>query len=660
MAINMMLSCEHPFGQEWRIDKEIGKGSYGVVYQLSRNDAGESITSAMKWIPLPGDDAEIQRMYVEGLTRTSVREYYEKLKAGFSEEIQLLYRLRGKSHVVSLEDYMIIPREGENTVGYDIFIRMELLTSLEKWLSKKKTITYRDIVQIGEDLCDALNDCSRLSIIHRDIKPDNIFVTDDNRFKLGDFGIARRLQRDDLNASQRVGSLGYMSPEVFHAQSYDLRADLYSLGLVLYKLVNDRREPFSPPAPEVVTPQMANKANETRLSGSVLLKPERIPDSLVRLWDIIQKACEYQPSNRYQTPLEMKKALHSIESLSALDEPLELYHRDVETEKDEKEEINPPSSSSAVNGTRHRTPSSSYDLNQTSPRTSTSNNRGGSIPQPSKTIPPSGSTETIIKTIPVKWIVIASVAALLLIGGILFAVLRGSGLGGIIPTKWTIKANKISETSVTLSWNDGPTRNVVSSCFQNETQVRQEIAASSPLTISGLTPGKEYLFKLSAGTESTQLSVNTANEITASQIPLIQRVDLFSIKVNYLENESLTHVDGSYFDHISDKILHLRSGPASAQIASQTIWILFSSISNSRPVELVMSLETSDEAVFSRSAVLNLSDSSTSVTYRVALDELLGDVYACYHSWPREECTLHLFLDGMSVYETTIRLESGN
>lgn len=659
MAINMTLSCEHPFGQEWRIDKEIGKGSYGVVYQLSRNDAGESITSAMKWIPLPGDDAEIQRMYAEG-TRTTVREYYEKLRAGFSEEIQLLYRLRGNSHVVSLEDYKIIPREGENAVGYDIFIRMELLTSLEKWLSKKKTITYRDIVQIGEDLCDALYDCSRLSIIHRDIKPDNIFVTDDNRFKLGDFGIARRLQRDDLNASQRVGSLGYMSPEVFHAQSYDLRADLYSLGLVLYKLVNDRREPFAPPAPEVVTSQMANKANETRLSGSALPKPERIPDSLERLWDIIQKACEYQPSNRYQTPFEMKKALHSIESLSALDEPLELYHRDVETEKDEKEEINPPSSSSAINGTRHRTPSSSYDLNQTSPRTSTSNNRGGSIPQPSKPITPSGSTETIIKTIPVKWIVIASVAALLLIGGILFAVLRGSGSGGIIPIKWTIKANKISETSVTLSWNDGPTKNVVCSCFQNETQVRQELAASSPLTISGLTPGKEYLFKLSAETESAQLSVTTANENTTSQIPLIQRVDLFSIKVKYLENESLAHVDGSYFDHISDNILHLRSGPASAQIASQTIWILFSSISNSRPVELVMSLETSDKMVFSRSAVLNLSVSSTSVTYRVALDELLGDVYACYHSWPREEGTLHLFLDGMSVYETTIRLESGN
>lgn len=670
MAINMTLSCEHPFGQEWRIDKEIGKGSYGVVYQLSRNDAGESITSAMKWIPLPGDDAEIQRMYAEGLTRTSVREYYEKLKAGFSEEIQLLYRLRGNSHVVSLEDYKIIPREGDNAVGYDIFIRMELLTSLEKWLLKKKTITYRDIVQIGEDLCDALNDCSRLSIIHRDIKPDNIFVTDDNRFKLGDFGIARRLQREDLNASQRVGSLGYMSPEVFHAQIYDLRADLYSLGLVLYKLLNDRREPFSPPAPEIVTPQIANKANETRLSGSALPKPEKIPDSLERLWDIIQKACEYQPSNRYQTPLEMKKAFQSIESLSALDEPLELFHRDtvVKNEKkeerkemDEGEENSPSSSSSsAINETRYRTPSSLNNLNQTSPRTSDTNNKNKGIVSSSKQ---NNQPKTIGVSskgpVPKKWIVMASVGALLLIAGILIAVLSGTGRT-VVSSKWTIMADEVSETSITLSWTDGPTADVVCSCFQNEAQIRQEVAATCPFTVSGLTPGKEYLFILTSGNESSQISVSTATESSSGQIPLIQRVDLFSIKVKYLENTSLARADGSYFDRISDNVLHLRSGPTSAQIASQTIWILFPSVSNSQPLELVMSVEIPEKAVFSRSTVLNLSDSSTSVTYRVALDELLGDIYACYHAWPREECILRLYLNGMSVYDTAIRLESGN
>ena len=490
MALNMKLSSEQPFGQEWKIEKEIGRGSYGVVYKLSRNDAGESITSAMKWIPLPGDNAEVQRMYAEGATRTSVREYYKKLKTEVSEEIQLLYQLRNNSHVVSLEDYHILPREGEGAVGYDIFIRMELLTSLEKWFRKKRTITYRDIVQIGEDICDALHDCSRLSIIHRDIKPDNIFVTEDNRFKLGDFGIARRIQRDELNASQRVGSLGYMSPEVFHAQSYDIRADLYSLGLVLYKLVNDRREPFAPPAPDVVTPETAKKANEIRLNGAALPRPEKIPDSLERLWDIIQKACEYQPSNRYQTPLEMKKALQSIESLSGLDETLLLHHWDAEEKKEEEEDI--PSSTDAVNGTRHRTPSSSFDLNQTSPRNSSSHSEEKGKVEPSKQETQPENKESVDekpRPLPPKWIMIASVTALVLVMGAgLIAI-----LSGILSPKWVMKAENADETSVTLSWTGGPKADVTCSCFQGDVMIREESAASTPLTIKGLTPGREYL-----------------------------------------------------------------------------------------------------------------------------------------------------------------------
>ena len=657
MALQTTLSCDHPFGQEWKIDKELGKGSYGVVYQLSRNDAGGSITSAMKWIPLPEDKAEVERMYAQGQTRTAVREYYEKVKAGFQEEIQLLYQLRGNSHIVSLEDYKIVPREEKNDVGYDIFIRMELLTPLETWLLKRKTVTYRDIVRIGKDLCDALHDCSRLSIIHRDIKPDNIFVTDDDRFKLGDFGIARRMQRNDLNATQRVGSLGYMSPEVFRAQTYDLRADLYSLGLVLYKLANGRRDPFTPPAPEIVTPQLANKANETRLGGAALPRPEMIPQSLERLWDIIQKACEYEPERRYQTPLEMKQALQAIESLSSLDEPLPLYHRSAE-EKEEKEDRGPaPSSSSAMNGTRYRTPSSSYDLHQTSPRTSLSGSQESSVIAPPDLITRSQSPEGPRKApVPVKWIAVASAVVLLLIAGIVIAVL--SGKKPVV--SWTITADQVSETSVTLSWTDAPAGDVVYGCFQNGVQIRQDVAAASPLTVSGLAPGKEYLFRLSTGNDSAELSVSTAKENVSGQMPLIQRVDLFSIKVQYLDNISLAQVDGSYFDRIENNVLSLRAGPASAQVVSQTVWILFSSISESRAVELVLAIEAPDQAVFSRNVRLNLAETPTSVTYRVALDVLLNDLYTCYHAWPKGDCTLRLYLDGMSVYDTTIRLESGN
>ena len=361
-------------------------------------------------------------------------------------------------------------------------------------------------------------------------------------------------------------------------------------------------------------------------------------------------------------PLEMKAALQSIDTLAALDEPLELYHRDAVKEKDEEEENNPHSSSSyQLNKTPQRTPSSSYDINSTPVRTGTPSSPGPSSNPVPQTEPPQGTagTDSPPHAAFVKWIIGISAAVLLLAGGIIIAVTSGSN-PATISSKWNVKADDVSETSVILSWTDAPSQNVVYSCFQGETQIREEASASSPLTISGLTPGKDYLFKLSAGNESTQLSVSTAKETTASQIPLIQRVDLFSIKVKYLENKSLAEVDGSYFDYITDKTLRLRSGPANAQFVSQTIWICFPSISNGRRIELVMSLETPDKTVFSRSTELNFLDTDKIVTYRVALDELLGDVYACYHSWPREECTLRLYFEGMSVYETPIRLESGN
>ena len=73
-----------------------------------------------------------------------------------------------------------------------------------------------------------------------------------------------------------------------------------------------------------------------------------------------------------------------------------------------------------------------------------------------------------------------------------------------------------------------------------------------------------------------------------------------------------------------------------------------------------MSLETPDQTVFSRHTELNLADSAIPVTYRASLDELLGDVYAGYRTWPKEECTLRLYMDGMSVYETAVLLETGN
>ena len=81
------------------------------------------------------------------------------------------------------------------------------------------------------------------NIIHRDIKPENIFVNDFGDFKLGDFGIARKMENVTGGLSQK-GTFNYMAPEVAGNGRYDSRADIYSLGIVLYRLLNQEPAAF--------------------------------------------------------------------------------------------------------------------------------------------------------------------------------------------------------------------------------------------------------------------------------------------------------------------------------------------------------------------------------------------------------------------------------
>ena len=89
-------------------------------------------------------------------------------------------KLRGNSHIVSFEDHAFIERKDE--IGWDILIRMELLTPLPARIC---SMTVGDVVRMSIDMCDALATCSQYRIIHRDIKPDNILINKKGDYKLG-------------------------------------------------------------------------------------------------------------------------------------------------------------------------------------------------------------------------------------------------------------------------------------------------------------------------------------------------------------------------------------------------------------------------------------------------------------------------------------------
>ena len=250
----------------WEIVRCIGSGSSGKVYELKKKDEyGGDFHCALKVISVPGSQKEYDEMLStmsEFAMRAKLREKVEEI----SSEYRLLGALRGHPNVVNCEDQMIIPHEKD--MGWDIYIRMELLQSLPDYV-RENGMTVESVIKLGSDMCSALELCRENNIIHRDIKPQNIFVSRYGVFKLGDFGVAKASAI--RTSADKVGTYSYMAPEVYKGKGYDDRVDIYSLGMVLYWLLNERRGPFLPMPPQTPTAEQTTDAQIRRFRGEMLL-----------------------------------------------------------------------------------------------------------------------------------------------------------------------------------------------------------------------------------------------------------------------------------------------------------------------------------------------------------------------------------------------------
>lgn len=291
--------------EEWKITEKIGEGSFGKVYKAQRTEKGKTFYSAIKVITIPSSQSELNSIRSETSNDQSAREYFHNVMEECIQEVSTMEYFRGNSHVVSVEDYKVV--EYLDTIGWDIFIRMEYLTSFLDFCAEKQ-ITEEDVIQLGIDMCKALECCQQLNIIHRDIKPENIFVSRFGEFKLGDFGIARELEKT-MGGMSKKGTYSYMAPEMYRGEQYDRRADIYSLGIVLYKLRNRNRLPFLNLEKQLITYRDKENALTRRMSGEGLPKPAEAGEEFSR---IIRKACAYCPEDRFQDAQTFRKALEDI------------------------------------------------------------------------------------------------------------------------------------------------------------------------------------------------------------------------------------------------------------------------------------------------------------------------------------------------------------
>ena len=291
-----------PIDGKWYITKELGNGAFGKVFEIERRDFTND-KSALKIITIPSSPNEVRSYREENydLDEKSISSYFYGFVEEFTKEFALMTKLKGQNNVVRIEDYDV--KEHEDEVGWDIFIRMELLTPMNKYFAQNPPKT-RDVIKLGIDICKALEVCQKFNIVHRDIKPSNIFVSDTGEYKLGDFGVARTLEKTSSGLSKK-GTYTYMAPEVYQGGEYGSNVDIYSLGIVMYKLLNSNKEPFKTGR----TFEDEEKALVMRMKGEPLPKPESADG---RLAEIVLKACSFNPKDRYESPIQMRAELESI------------------------------------------------------------------------------------------------------------------------------------------------------------------------------------------------------------------------------------------------------------------------------------------------------------------------------------------------------------
>ena len=230
------------------------------------------------------------------------------LKKQFADNKEISQKFkREATAIANLSDANIVNVLDVGTQDDIDYIVMEYVSgkTLKELINYSGKLTYNTTIKIALQIAKALDCAHRNNIIHRDIKPQNILVTETGEVKVTDFGIAKSTDSQTItNTTSIIGSAHYLSPEQAKGTYIDFRSDIYSFGIVLYEMVTGRL-PFEGESP--VTVALKHLQEEPVPPKNI---NSAIPDSLNKL---ILKAIEKEPIKRYQNAKEIIQDLQKIQ-----------------------------------------------------------------------------------------------------------------------------------------------------------------------------------------------------------------------------------------------------------------------------------------------------------------------------------------------------------
>ncbi len=284
----------------YQMIEEIGRGAMGIVFR--------------------GKDPKINRDVALKCLRPHILEAHESAGRRFEQEIRALGRLI-HPNIVTIFDVW------EDTSSNNTYIVMEYVegTSLAKLIKEETRFTPEQIVHIGIQVCKGLHFAHTKDVIHRDIKPGNILLSEDlQTVKITDFGIARLDSIGLTQSNHLAGTPQYMSPEQCRGEILDGRSDLFAVGALLYELLTQQKAFHG----DSVTSIMHQILNHTPYA------PYLVTDTTNEsLSAVIMGALEKEPDARFSSGLEMADAL-----LLSLEETAE-FSSDQSTSESMTEEI---------------------------------------------------------------------------------------------------------------------------------------------------------------------------------------------------------------------------------------------------------------------------------------------------------------------------------
>ena len=280
----------YPQFNGWNATRSLGVGKVGETFEITRSDGfGTTENGVLKVIRVPAasspEEQQAQRKQLEAVAHT----------------LRAVDALAENPNILPWRDHEI--RAAEDGDGWEICLRADAAVPLEKYI---QTHTYgeRDVLRMASELCAALSLCHSRGLVHGDIKPQNLFITEGAGgrpvLRLGDFGNAPLVP-------EAAGD--FAAPEVLCGDAPSAAHDLYSLGMVLYWMLNDRRVPYAPPAPAPVSAADLAIARDMRLRGDPMPAPAHGSQAIQ---DVILTALADRPEERFRSADEMRAALSRI------------------------------------------------------------------------------------------------------------------------------------------------------------------------------------------------------------------------------------------------------------------------------------------------------------------------------------------------------------